>query len=207
MRFSSIFDSFHSPRPDVISIEPSEDDSSFDDCFPRTPVILTKPLLQWDWQAVTIKKKHPGSHFYQGRINSRNILEVCEHSAFKTNFLKISMVVEEIGCILTISCLLLAQRKHLQVFGGKIIIFHHPKEVSIQPVEFFHFAFLPFPFHLPGFNELSGTRLGLSDNSIQNTREEIIPNKMISANDLKCGVEMEGGSWLENLPNFVANFP
>ena len=152
--------------------------------------------------------KHPGSHFYQGRINSRNILEVCEHSAFKTNFLKISMVVEEIGCILTISCLLLAQRKHLQVVGGKIIIFHHLEEVSIQPVEFFHFAFFPFPFHLPGFNELSGTRLGLSDNSIQNTREEIIPNKLISAHDLKCGVEEgQGGSWLENLPNFVANFP
>ena len=118
------------------------------------------------------------------------------------------MVVEEIGCILTISCLLLAQRKHLQVVGGKIIIFHHLEEVSIQPVEFFHFAFFPFPFHLPGFNELSGTRLGLSDNSIQNTREEIIPNKLISANDLKCGVEEgERGSWLENLPNFVANFP
>ena len=106
------------------------------------------------------------------------------------------MVVEEIGCILTISCLLLAQRKHLQVFGGKIIIFHHLEEVSIQPVEFFHFAFLPFPFHLPGFIELSGTRLGLSDNSIQNTREEIIPNKLISANDLKCGVEEgEGVGW------------
>ena len=84
------------PGPDVISIEPSQDDSSFDDCFPRTPVILTKPLLQWDWQAVTIKKKHPGSHFYQGRINSRNILEVCEHSAFQTNFLKISEKLNKI---------------------------------------------------------------------------------------------------------------
>ena len=34
---------------------------------------------------------------------------------------------------------------------------------------------------------------------------------IISGNDLKCGVEplagTRGGDWLENLPNFAANFP
>ena len=72
----------------------------------------------------------------------------------------------------------------------------------------FSFPFQSISLPFSGFIELSGTRLGLSDNSIQNTREEIIPNKKLSANDLKCGVEEgQGGSWLENLPNFVANFP
>ena len=36
-------------------------------------------------------------------------------------------------------------------------------------------------------------------------------DEIISGNDLKCGVEplagTRGGDWLENLPNFAANFP